>query len=56
MLDRFPRGKKDEQVIPFRGQADSAINWFWRKLRREAGLEDVRLHDLKHNYASLPLR
>jgi integrase len=34
----------------------SAIEWFWRMLRVEAGIEDVRLHDLRHNYASLAFR
>ena len=28
---------------------------FWRKVRAEAGLEDVRCHDLRHTYASVAL-
>ena len=56
VLDGLPRGKKDELVFPFKGQSVSAIDWFWRKLRRDAGLDDVRLHDLRHNYASLAAR
>ena len=56
VLDGLPRGKKNERVFPFKGQAVSAVDWFWRKLRRDAGLEDVRLHDLRHNYASLAAR
>ena len=28
----------------------------WRKLRTQAGLPDLRLHDLRHSYASLALR
>ena len=33
-----------------------AIGRFWRKARAEAGLQDVRLHDLRHTYASAALR
>ena len=33
-----------------------AIDRFWRRLRAEAGLADVRLHDLRHTYASIALR
>ena len=25
----------------------------WDKIRKQAGIPDVRLHDLRHNYASL---
>ena len=28
----------------------------WRTLREAAGVPDVRLHDLRHSYASLALR
>ena len=28
----------------------------WRKLRSSAGIEDIRLHDLRHSYASFALR
>ncbi|WP_234003133.1 tyrosine-type recombinase/integrase [Erythrobacter sp. SAORIC-644] len=56
VLDGLPRGNKDDRVFSFKGQSVSAINWFWRKLRRDAGLDDVRLHDLRHNYASLAAR
>ena len=28
---------------------------YWRSLRSSAGLEDLRLHDLRHNYASFAL-
>ena len=27
----------------------------WRRIRRRAGLEDVRIHDLRHSYASRAL-
>ena len=56
MLDAFPRGKKDQRVFTFDVLPRSALDWFWRRLRTEAGLDDVRLHDLRHNYASLAAR
>ena len=31
---------------------DNAITWRWRATRRAAGLTDVRLHDLRHFFAS----
>ena len=33
-----------------------AFDGFWRRLRAEAGLADVRLHDLRHTHASIALR
>ncbi len=34
------------------GQPLGYINRFWQRMCREAGLEGVRLHDLRHTYAS----
>jgi len=56
ILDDFPRSKKHERVFRFDMLPVSAIEGFWRMLRVEAGIEDVRLHDLRHNYASLAAR
>lgn len=56
VIDRLSRGKKAEQVFQFEMLPVSAIEGFWRMLRVEAGIEDVRLHDLRHNYASLAAR
>ena len=33
----------------------SQLTGFWHRLRRKMGLEDVRLHDLRHSYASRAL-
>ena len=33
----------------------SDITEFWREVRTEAGLRDVRPHDLRHTYASIAL-
>ena len=31
------------------------LHQFWQKVRDEAGLGDVRMHDLRHSYASAAL-
>ncbi len=36
-----------------RSISQGAIGYFWMRVRSAAGLEDVRLHDLRHTYASL---
>ena len=43
----FPSGRAGGPV------SGSALNWAWSGVRTEAGLKDVRLHDLRHSYASL---
>lgn len=56
VIDRLPRKRSHERVFQFDVLAVSAIEWFWRMLRVEAGIEGVRLHDLRHNFASLAAR
>lgn len=56
VIDRLPRRRSHERVFQFDVLPVSAIEGFWRMLRAEAGIEDVRLHDLRHNYASLAAR
>lgn len=54
LLDCLPR--KDGQPIVFwdrvKGRAISSVDDFWRDVRQEAGLQGVRLHDLRHSFAS----
>lgn len=52
VLAGLPRKRGEDRVFPFEGEPESAIDNFWRQLRKRARLEDVRLHDLRHNYAS----
>ena len=56
VLDGLPRNRA--WVFPGKSGAAPAqgLNQFWRHLRNEAGLRDVRLHDLRHSYASLALQ
>ena len=32
------------------------LRYFWKRIRAEAGFPDLRLHDLRHTYASFALR
>ena len=55
VLDGFPR--QGQWVFPSprtRGPVSSAVfEQFWSRVREEAGIADVRLHDLRHSYASI---
>lgn len=33
-----------------------SLDFFWQSVRRAADLEDVRIHDLRHNYASTAIK
>ncbi len=58
VLDRLPRGSR--WVFPASKRSgpmsSEALYRYWRALRDAAGLPDVRLHDLRHSYASFALR
>ena len=55
ILDRQPRMSR--WVFPstrtYRPVDVDSVGNFWRSLRSAAGLHDVRLHDLRHTYASI---
>ncbi|MEQ8299376.1 MAG: tyrosine-type recombinase/integrase [Hyphomonas sp.] len=38
-------------VVP--GQAITDLQRPWRRIRKEAGIDDVRIHDLRHTFASI---
>ena len=49
-----PRLEGNPFVFPGRkpGSHLADLFEFWKRIRKEAGLEDVRLHDLRHSFAS----
>jgi integrase len=55
LLRSLPRIQGNPHVLP--GDRPGArligIQKMWQRLRREAGLENVRLHDLRHSFASM---
>ena len=55
-LDGLPRSSS-RFVFPIQhSRAPRAwLNSFWFQAREEAGIDDVRLHDLRHSYASMAL-
>ena len=57
VLDAIPRVPDSPWVIAGKkpGAHLSNVNDQWQRLRARAGLEDVRLHDLRHSWASRAL-
>ena len=57
VLSGIPRSDDSSWVIPGRrpDRRLGAIHQVWMRLRARAGLDDVRLHDLRHAYASRAL-
>ena len=58
LLSGLPRVSENPYVIPggTTGSHLVGIQKVWSKVRRRAGLEDVRLHDLRHSFASVGAR
>ncbi|WP_374765325.1 tyrosine-type recombinase/integrase [Yunchengibacter salinarum] len=57
ILDTLPRMHQNPYVICGERPGQPIINLQkpWRRVRRTAGLEDLRIHDLRHTFASLCL-
>jgi integrase len=45
--------RRDDRVFRGEGRMEFKLEHHWRVIRAAAGIEDVRLHDLRHSYASL---
>lgn len=58
MLDRLPRTGR--WILPASNEdgpmTTDTLYGFWRRLRTAADLPGLRLHDLRHSYASFALR
>ncbi len=54
ILANLPRLAGNAHVIvgAKAGEAYNSLSRVWEKVRQEAGLDDVRLHDLRHTFAS----
>ena len=53
VLDALPR--RGRLVFPGLRRKSLVIDRAWQAMRAEAGLDDVRLHDLRHTYASVAM-
>lgn len=58
LLTELPRGVGNPYVIVGKNRGTHLVNVkdSWIFIRREAGIEDVRLHDLRHSFASVGAR
>ena len=58
ILDRLPRtGPWVFPALRAGGPRDPGwLDCFWQDVRAEAGIEDVRIHDIRHTHASIALR
>ena len=57
VLEGIPRSPEDPWVISSnhgRGRLGN-LSYYWGTVRERAGLDDVRIHDLRHSYASRAL-
>lgn len=58
ILMELPRDAGNPYVILGDAEQGPLVNLQkpWRRIRKRAGLEDVRLHDLRHTYASVAMK
>ncbi len=55
VLDGLPRRTRFVFPMKNRRTAREWLDGFWSRARKEADIADVRLHDLRHSYASIAL-
>ncbi len=57
VLEGVPRSPDDSWVISRGNGKDRplSLSYYWEAVRERAGLHDVRIHDLRHSYASRAL-
>ena len=55
VLDHLPRSSGFIFPVTDRRTPRLRLDYFWNGVREEAGLQDVRLHDTRHSYASMAL-
>ena len=57
VLARIPRVEGNPHIIPgaLNGNPMTGLQRYWVKIRERAGLEDMRLHDCRHSFASRAL-
>ncbi len=55
VLENLPRSSGHVFPVANRRTPWAWLDGFWLKVRMEAELDDVRLHDLRHSYASMAL-
>ena len=55
LVEGLPRVQGNDFVLPGAKDGEHLVGLpkVWRRVRERAGLSDVRLHDLRHNYASI---
>ncbi len=54
LLQSVPRDQGSEYIFPspYSGHPFASLFYPWDRIRHRAGLDDVRLHDLRHSFAS----
>ncbi len=57
VIDALPRGELDAFVFPDRNGLHRPVRLdnSWARIRRRAALPDVRVHDLRHSFASVAI-
>ncbi len=57
ILESVPHREDTPFVFPnSKGNAPLNLDYWWYKFRRQCALPDVRIHDLRHSYASFAIR